>query len=355
MFDKLKIGGMIGVITQNNIFTSNAGVNFRTELQPFINKILTFGSSGIFKDVTTYTCLLYLTKSKNSEFSYAKLMSENIKNIKYEMISNNKLNPHKWRLGNSKELENLSKLESAGIPLNKVCNISVGIATQFDKAFTVFKNEGNWYGHDERNNKYVIERDVIKPLIKISSINCKDDIENNNRGIIFPYFIENNKVTEFEEGYFLEKYPNAYSYLSIWKERLLKRQSGKVKNEDWFKWGRIQSMIPKKNKILTKTFNKGPSFILDTTDSLFSNGYAIQPILKNYDITFIHMILNSYIFEYYVKLTSFEIGGEYQCFQKNFIENFTIPIIDLQDQILFTKDKSAFDTFLINYYDLQMD
>ena len=89
-------------------------------------------------------------------------------------------------------------------------------------------------------------------------------------------------------------------------------------------------------KLLTKTFNRGPNFLLDETDSLFCNGYSVKPreagglFFAPIDIRVLQRILNSWVMDYYARLTSFQIEGGYQCFQKNFIEHFCIPEITLE-------------------------
>ena len=173
----------------------------------------------------------------------------------------------------------------------------------------------------------------------------------NTRGVIYPYEILNNKALPFSEEYLKIKFPNAYGYLTSWKDELLQRDKGGIGSDDWYKWGRVQSMIPTRNKLLTKTFNRGPCFYYDTTDSLFSNGYAITPFNANYSIDFIRLVLNSDIFFYYAKLTSFEIVGEYQCYQKNFIERFCLPTISCSEQLAWI-DENTINKNLREYYKL---
>jgi hypothetical protein len=159
------------------------------------------------------------------------------------------------------------------------------------------------------------------------------------------------KAEPIPERELKSKYPGAYAYLASWKQELLGREKGKVKEEDWYKWGRIQSMVPVKGKLLTKTFNRGPCFYMDDSDSLFSNGYALTVADDAYDLGFVRAVLNSPIFFYYAKLTSFEIAGEYQCYQKNFIERFCLPIVDRSEQKRLLKTGKV-NEFLAGYYKL---
>ena len=48
---------------------------------------------------------------------------------------------------------------------------------------------------------------------------------------------------------------------------------------------------------------------------------------------------------------NFEIGGQYQCYQKNFIERFCLPDIDKKQQAKFCYGEKV-DEFLVEYYSL---
>ena len=142
MFDDLNDFGMLGIITQNNFFTSNSAKPLRKEIQDYLYKIDTFGSEAIFDDVIAYTCLMYLAKSKQKNFKFRKINSNLGFKQRSSIISTHSLDASKWRLGTKEELEDLKSLENNGTPLGKACRIWVGIATQFDKGFTVFNENG---------------------------------------------------------------------------------------------------------------------------------------------------------------------------------------------------------------------
>lgn len=351
MFDDLNDGGVIGVITQNNFFTSNAGVSLRKEIENNILKIDTFGSEPIFEGVTAYTCLMYLTNEKQTSFEYRKITNQKRFNQKTSKIKNNSLDSSKWRLGSKDELEDLNKLENIGVPLKDACRIWVGIATQFDKGFTVFLEGKNWVGTTPLGEKITVEKEIVKRLIRVADLSTHDSIKSNDRGVIYPYVIVKGKPIVMLENDLKNQFPKAYEFLLTWKTELMAREKGRVAESDWYKWGRIQSMIPVENKLLTKTFNRGPCFYFDESDSLFSNGYALTPKSDKYDLKFVQAVLNSEVFGYYAKLTSFEIEGQYQCYQKNFIERFCLPNVDKNEQMKICKS-SKIDDFLVGYYGL---
>ncbi|MCL4429724.1 MAG: hypothetical protein M1167_03120, partial [Chloroflexi bacterium] len=114
-------------------------------------------------------------------------------------------------------------------------------------------------------------------------------------------------------------------------------------------------------KLLTKTFSKSPQFILDDSDQLFCNGYSIstkpatlfEPSLP---IDFLARVLNSKIMYYYAKLTSFQIEGAYQCYQKNFIEKFGVPNLDTDavNEVI-NKNQDQVDELLALIYGIDFD
>ena len=185
----------------------------------------------------------------------------------------------------------------------------------------------------------------------MADLSTHDSIKSNDRGVIYPYVIVKGKPIVMLENDLKNQFPKAYEFLLTWKTELMAREKGRVAESDWYKWGRIQSMIPVENKLLTKTFNRGPCFYFDESDSLFSNGYALTPKSDKYDLKFVQAVLNSEVFGYYAKLTSFEIEGQYQCYQKNFIERFCLPNVDKNEQMKICKS-SKIDDFLVGYYGL---
>lgn len=349
MFDDITDSGMVSVITQNNFFTSNAGSALRENIQNHLWKIDNFGSEAIFGKVTAYTCLLYLTGKQQKSFGYRKFSSNISFSSDSSQIDNSLLDASKWRLGTAQELNTLNILESKGMKLGDACRIWVGIATQLDKAFTVFQKNGAWVGTSPAGFEMEVEPSIVKSLLRIADISDESQIHSNKRGVIYPYELYKGRARAFEEDEFFSRFPNTAAYLLTWKQELLQRNKGRGQECDWFKWGRSQSMIPVTGKLLTKTFNNGPAFYFDETDSLFSNGYALTPKNANFDIKFIQKLLNSRIFFYYARLTSFEIQGGYQCYQKNFIERFCVPVLTLrqQQELLLSDD---FEKELEEYY-----
>ena len=82
----------------------------------------------------------------------------------------------------------------------------------------------------------------------------------------------------------------------------------------------------------------------------------MNPITQIENIDVVQKILNSNIMHYYISKTSVAIEGGYPCYQKNFIENFTIPELS-NDEIQLIRSlncKQEIDDFLVNLYQLSI-
>jgi len=358
-YDLLSERGVLGYITQNNLFTSLAGRNIRQYIQneKSLHTIVDFVHTKIFANVSAYTCLMFLTKEKNEHFYFRWCLHPTSQlattpKDNFSRIAIPRLHSKKWRLAPLNHLDNLSIIETIGTPLNYIAEIKVGFATLKDSVFILRKDIG-----------IDIEDEVTRPAIKVSELPNQGSINNFIMKVIFPYKRINNKWVIIPENEFKNRYPNAYGYLKSHKDILLTRDKGKRRYKVFYEWGRTQGMDAKGPKLLTKTFSRHPNFILDTTDSLFCNGYAVSPkhhvglFGNTIDIIVLQKILNSAIMDYYAKLTTFQLNGNYQCFQKNFIEHFSIPQLSHEDIEFITNngDNKELDIFLCNLYGLRYD
>ena len=368
-YDLLSDQGISAFITQNNLFTSLSGRKIREFLQEkkAIRRIVDFGHHKIFPNVSAYTSLIFLEKNRRTYFEYATFATKpqvnpsELKNIKFSILKVDSLNSAKWRLAENKHLENLKKIEHTGIPLNVLANIRVGFATLKDSVFFVRNCDNVFCYVESLGVTYKIEKEITRPAIKVSSLHSEEDIGRNNLGVIFPYTKIHGRYQLIPEQEMKQQYPLAYYYLLTNKEVLAARDKGKKKYSAWYAWGRTQGMEAPGPKLLTKTFNKFPQFFLDKSDSLFCNGYGIfmkdATLFKDapLNIFVLQKILNSNIMFYYAKLTSFQIEGNYQCYQKNFIEKFSVPLIekDYQEKMLHMT-KNELNEYLAGIYGIKI-
>ena len=356
----LNKNGKMGYITPNNYFTSLSGKELREFFQKnrFITRIINFNHLRVFEDATTYTTITLLDKKEKEEFEYVTIEDQkqflNLEGLKFSSINFLELNNQKWRLMNEDDRHNIKKIESTGIPLGDFAKIRVGIATLKDNLYFIDGEErDNLYVKRVNDKEYFIEKGITRKIIKIASVGNDGDIKKDKRRIIFPYEKSGNRFIPISEDKIKNIFPNTYTYLKEVRKELETRDKGKNKPKVWFAYGREQGLNLMGKKLLTKTFSNKPNFMLDEDESsMFCNGYAIFP--KEEDINLLRKILNSKLMDYYIKKTSVEIEGDYQCYQKNFIEKFSIPFLTKEERTLIINgDNSKVFNFLMEKFELR--
>ena len=370
--------GKLGYITPNNYFTSLAAEPLRLFFQneECVTRIVDFKDKKVF-DAQTYTAITFLNKKTNPEIFYDRIPKELepnifIKNANGSPNKLSELNHKKWRLLKTKEQKNIKNIETIGDSIGQLFNIAVGVATLKDEIYFIDKNtEKQGYYYKQHNNiNYPIEKSITKSIYKISDFKGQKDISSNKRKIIFPYKLINGSAISYSENELLKLFPKTYEYFQSTKLELAKRDKGK-KISPFYAYGRTQGLTRKGEMILTPTFSKYPRFLIaQENDAFFCNGYGMyfkeetgglwanntNPISKLENIEILQKILNSQIMHYYVETTSVSIQGGYPCYQKNFIEKFTIPNFENKDLNILRNltDKYKIDEFLIEKYQLSL-
>lgn len=376
----LKPTGRLGFITPNNYFTSLAGEAMRRFFQQkkCVSRIIDFTHKKVF-DAQTYTALTFLNKKENEAITFDRLKNGYTPQD-FLPIANGSpnylkdLNVKKWRLLKTDEQKNIKTIETIGTQISKLFDICVGIATLKDDVFFIDgtnEKNGNFIKTTDKGT-FEIEKEITKPVYKISDFKTQEEAEQNTRRIICPYTIKGKTATPISEMDFKNRFPKCYEYFLSEKETLLGRDKGKVKFEPFFVWGRTQGLAKTGKKILNPTFSQTPRFLLiNEEEAYFTNGYGtyfrepeidtlfadtINPISKIENIDVVQKILNSIVMHYYVSKTSVSIEGGYPCYQKNFIEKFTIPEFSESEIELLRslKDTNEIDEFLIKKYQLNV-
>jgi hypothetical protein len=365
----LSESGCLAYITQNNIFTSLAACEIRRFLgeNECVRRIIDFGHAKIFDNASAYTCLIFVSRKRSVTFEYGRIYRDvstlSLEETKLTHIEHKTLNPKKWRLVTSEHRDNIRKLESIGPSLGSICSLRVGFATLKDKVYFVRTMGQSVVGKLPNGDYCKIESAATCPAIKVAEFESEEELKTNTRRIIFPYEKTHGKYRPLSEDELSSRYPRCYEYLSEWRQFLATRDKGKRAIEPWYAWGRTQCLEAPGPKLLTKTFSGHPNFFYDDTYSLFCNGYAIfnnqcGRILfeRSYPLRVLQVILNSAIMDYYLRLTSFQIEGDYQCYQKNFIERFSIVSLSKNEIAeLLEMDCEDRDRFLCRKYSLDYE
>jgi adenine-specific DNA-methyltransferase len=349
----LKDNGVLGYITMNTFFKSVNGRALREYflIKKNIFKLIDFGGEQVFHSKSTYTCLCLIKKTNSDYIEYLKLHSPadlvklkmSFNRIPYSSLEGS----DGWNL---QKMEILNKIESIGIPLGKKFKTRNGIATLKNDIF-IFDpiREDKNYFYLENGNLYPIEKEICSEIVNSNKFTKIDSVDFIKKKIIFPYHYNNKSVELIKELDFKKKYPKAYKYLSDKKEILAKRDKGNGKYENWFAYGRNQSIEKLKYKLFFPHITSNiPNFVINMDENLlFHNGLALISDNEK-DLLFMKKIMSSRLFWFYVVNSSKPYGSGYFSLSRNYIKRFGIYDFTENeiDQLINEEDKEKLNDFI---------
>jgi type I restriction-modification system DNA methylase subunit len=359
-FESLKPQGILGYITMNTFFKS---VNGRALRQYFEDesidlRILDFGGNQIFQSKSTYTCICFLIKSKSNLIKYANgdqrllIKKNSFKRIKYSQLNHN----NGWNLQKHKLV---SQIEETGRPFGDLYKTRNGIATLKNSVYIFNESEeDDRYYYLQNGSNYPIEKDICKDIINPNKFTRSRSIKELRQKIIFPYrFNEQGEAKLISKEELQDRFPNTLAYLNDKKEMLATRDKGNGKYEDWYAFGRNQSL----EKFQTKLFFPHitphiPHYVISTDENLiFYNGLAVVNQNER-ELKFLQKLMSSNLFWFYITCSSKPYGAGYYSLSRNYIKNFGIYDFTRaeRDYIVEEQDKTELNNFIESKYNIRL-
>lgn len=358
----LKENGVLGYITMNTFFKSINGRALREYFQneEFDFKILDFGSEQIFQSRSTYTCVCLIHKTKSKFLRYFRLSNLELlleNDFPYNTISYSTLNAFNgWNLQRTNAI---NRIESVGTPLGNKFKSRNGIATLKNNIyiFDPLKEDEDFY-YLNNGIEYKIEKRICKDIINPNKLTKLDSIEQIIKKVIFPYAFEGGQVKLIPESEFKRSYPNAFGYLLANKELLAKRDKGNGKYENWYAYGRSQSLEKLKYKLFFPHIaSSTPNFVLNSDENiLFHNGIAIIGENER-ELQFLQKLMSSRLFWFYIENSSKPYGSGYFSLSRNYIKNFGIFDFteDEIESIITEQNSEMLNKFIESKYGVSFD
>lgn len=357
----LNPNGVLGYITVNSFFKSVNARGLRNYLSDneFPLTIINFGHEQIFEKRLTYTCICFIDKQNDGNISYTKASSKDLlsKKLSYSILNYDSLNHHRgWLLNNTQVVSNINRIENAGPSLDQLYTIKNGIATLSNDVY-IFKpineDDSNYYFIKDKK-EYSVEKAICREIIKPNILKTENEIDKVKEKIIYPYTNGIAPLSLMKEGKLQDEFPLAYSYLLDYKSQLDERDKGKGNYSAWYAFGRTQALNDKGLKLLFPYMAKKPHFVFtDNSDMLIYCGYAIFSESEK-ELLVLKRILESDVFDYYMKNTSKPYSSGYYSYAKNYMKHFGVCELSEREKKHFLNltSKSEINQFLFEKYKL---
>jgi methylase of polypeptide subunit release factors len=359
-FENLRPHGVLGFITMNTFFKSVNGRALRQyfEDEAIALQILDFGGNQVFQSKSTYTCICILHKRESQAVEYAQGGEESLtENIPFQQINYARLN-HKngWNLQHH---DLLTQIEEAGPAFGDLYRTRNGIATLKNHIyiFNETKEDDEFY-YLQNGAEYPIEKGICKEIINPNKLTQAKSIKELRQKAIFPYeFDKQGDAKLIAQEEFQDRYPRAYAYLEAKREALAQRDKGKGNYENWYAYGRNQSLEKYSTKLFFPHITPHiPHYTFSADeDLLFYNGIAVVSQTEQ-ELQFLQKLMSSDLFWFYVVHSSKPYGSGYYSLSRNYIKSFGVYDFNQNEReyIINQNDRNELNAFIEARYNIEI-
>jgi type I restriction-modification system DNA methylase subunit len=351
-FTLLNPRGKLGYILPNKFLTSQVGENLRDIISKgrYLDKLIHFGAFQIFKEATTYTCLLFLQREGRTESEVARYrgpvagaldscplpeLERNLWSVSQVPNSTLKSSPWEFTTSGGSVLNKLRKWAGLGT----VAEVFQGTGTRADKVYLLEFRGRTDSGlvrvySSQTDKEYLLEPNLLKPALRGRSIS-RYEIVGPSLLLIVPYESANGRRTLIPQRRFSDIAPRTFSYIQECKPRLDQREKGRFKGAGWYCYGRPQNLdrFEVAEKIILPdvsirgnfTVDRERRWLLDT-----AYGIATKPGCR-LDPRYITGILNSPLLTHFLKETGSPLRGGYFRMKTAYLNPFPVRHINFSD------------------------
>jgi len=330
--------GRLGFIMPNKWLHAGMGKAARIFFREnqTIEALVNFGSFQVFKEVTTYTMLLFLWKRNNEAiqvFNYtgsadAKnvlLTFEDKTNWRKGSIKYSSLSAEPWNLVTGEAKSILDRFK--GLPkFGHYFSLASGTGTRADRVFFLQKVSENkeYYTvfSKQTQREHKIEKVFVKPSAKGKDIDSYK-ITNDNQLLVFPYQgkeLIDRKTVEARS-------PNLWKYLEECQESLEKRENGRWKGNSFYCYGRPQNheLLPLKKILVPVVVNKAKAAWDSTGLHVIDSIYFVKKIRESKIAEeYLLALLNSNLLTFFLINTSSNLRGGYFSMKPAYVNRFPL-------------------------------
>jgi type I restriction-modification system DNA methylase subunit len=339
----LNPAGFFSYIVANKWMRANYGEPLRKWLkQQDIQEIIDFGDLPVFKDATTYPCIIRVKKGKPpGRFSVAiattlqfESLDAYVQTCQYP-VQMSALEDNGWSITGEKTRVLLKKLKAIGIPLGNYAKGEIyrGILTGLNEAFVIDSAT-----RDRLTAEDPMSSELIKPFL------AGRDIKRCHPLPVGKFLIFTRR------GIDIKKYPAIEKHLQKFKEKLMPKPAD-WKGTDWkgrkpgqYKWYEIQDAIDyfaefEKPKIIVPAIVQKASYTFDHDGFLSNDKTTIIAV----DDLYLLGMLNSKVCDFVMhSIASTKQGGYYE-YKPMYLSQLPIRIINFTD----SADKARHDRMVV--------
>ena len=343
----LRNSGRLGYIVQHRFFKKKYGAPLRRLIAEgrHLSHVTHFGTEKVFKGATTYTALVFLSKSPAKEFVFEEVDDLNEwRSSKVTSASGTlpatEVVPEDWNFVVREGGDLFRRLRDENHSLGDVARVFVGVQTSADDVFILDKLEGTGgllrLRSEALESTVDVEPDLFMPVLSGEDVNDYTPL-GDRQYILFPYVVNGLKSDLIPFSEIEQNQPRTAAYLLENKTRLEGRERGKFKGDGWHRFGRNQNIsrqdkakvcVPRLVDPLVASYDPSGGYCLDNVDV---NGVVWKPPYDRHSDLYLLALLNSDVCRWYLQFVSEPYQGGYLSANKQYLEPLAFRVIDFEN------------------------
>lgn len=346
--------GRLGFICPHKFFNSKYGEPIRRVIAEgkHLSHVVHFGAQQVFDGATTYTCMLCLDKSPASKCRVVKV--EDLIDwrtggmVTDGLVKATSITAAEWNfpVGNGSAL--FDRLSSLPQTLGDVADVFVGLQTSADDVFImdIIRETNNTYRLMSKalGEEWTIEKGLLHPLLSGTDVGRYKPLPS-RQYILFPYNVQDERASLIDFPTIERKYPRTAAYLLRNRVCLERRERGKFRDPEWYRFGRNQNLgiqnrakicVPRLVEWLHASLDRDGSYFLDNVDV---GGVTLKGAYAAHGLEYALTLLNSRLMRWFFPQVSAPFRGGWRSANRQFLSLLPFRIIDFKN----THDKAIHD------------
>jgi hypothetical protein len=339
----LNSGGQLGFICPHKFFNSKYGEPVRTIIAQgrHLSHVVHFGAQQVFEGGTTYTCLLFLSKSPVSECLFTRVADLGAWGTAGAAIEGRlkaaEVRADEWNFCVGPGAGLFAKLSAMPHKLGDVADVFVGLQTSADDVYIMvfvaetprtFRLRSKSLAHE-----WTFEKDLLYPVVSGTDISRYGPLPN-RQYILFPYTVQDERAALIDLKTIERSLPKTACYLLENKKRLEGREKGAFRDAQWHRFGRSQNLgiqnriklcVPRLVEHLHAAFDHYGSHFLDNVDV---GGLTLKATHASLRLEYVLALLNSRLMRWYFPQVSAPFRGGWRSANRQFLSLIPVRVIN---------------------------
>ncbi len=337
----LNPSGRLGYILPHKFLNAQYGGALRQLLAAgkHLAGIVHFGDQQVFEGATTYTCLLFLTRTETAKFWLRKVNDLEAWQRDEQAVTGevraSETGTTEWNFHVGPEAALFNKLLSVRTTLGGIASrMAQGIRTSANEVYVLDILQAG--ARVIRARSEILQREVKVERNMISRFLQGRDIKryallDSGKAVIIPYHQQQGGWELVPEKVLRESAPNTYDYIRENKSHLEGRERGRMRGYGWYGYIYPKNIdVMRAPKILVPDIADRASYALDEAGEFaFTSGYGIT-LKREVKVSakFVLDLLNSKVLDFFLKKISTTMRGGFFRYFTQFIEKLPIVLLD---------------------------